>query len=156
MKQVMMMLVGLFCLTFLVACGGGSSDSGGSSDVTTPGDMLPDNFVGVYAGTLTLTVSAAGISQSDSFAITITVNADGTVRFDGDDPDETFTAPISNAGAFGGSLNIEEDECTGSISVSGSVDGSNASGTVSGTGQCTEGGLTVDVELSGELSAVKG
>ena len=145
----------LSALLALSACGGGDSDSGGGGDVTTPGDMLPANFVGVYTGVLNLTASAAGLTESDSFPITITVNADGTVRFDGDDPDETFTVGIDNSGSFSGSVTIQEEPCAGTINLQGSVDGSNATGTVSGEGTCTQDSLTVDVSLSGDFNATK-
>jgi hypothetical protein len=146
----------ILCSVFLLAsCGGGESSSGGNADVTTPGDMLPANFVGTYTGILNLRASAAGLSQSESVPITITVSSNGTVTFTADDPDETVTVGISNAGAFSGNLSIEEDPCTGTISVAGSVDGANASGTVEGDGSCSQNGLNIDVELDGDFSATK-
>jgi len=143
--------IAILCL-FLFACGG-SSDSGGAVENSQPGDMLPANFVGTYTGMLNLTASAAGLSESDSFPITITVFADGTIRFEGDDPEETFTVGVTNAGAFSGSVDIVEDECSGTINLTGSVDGTTASGNVDGSGTCTINGLSVDVDLAGDFSA---
>ena len=138
---------------FLFSCGSGGSDSGGMVDATLPGTDVPASFVGVYSGTLNLTASALGLTESDSFPITVTVTNDGMVRFDGDSPDETFTVGIENGGAFRGNLVINEDECSGSVAVSGSVDGTTASGTISGDGECDLDGTNVSVTLSGDFSA---
>ena len=81
--------------------------------------------------------------------------ANGTVRFDGDDPDETFTVGVTNAGDFAGTANIMEDDCSGTINVVGRVDGTTASGSVDGEGTCNVNGLSLDVELSGDFNATK-
>ncbi|MEM7357976.1 MAG: hypothetical protein AAF431_02635 [Pseudomonadota bacterium] len=151
MKKLIIVFVSLF----LFACGGGDSSSGGGVENSTPGMNLPANFVGVYTGTVTLTASAAGLSETDTFMITITVFANGTVRFDGDEPDETFTVGITDAGAFSGNIEIAEDECEGTLGVVGQVDGTNATGTVEGEGECEVSGLTLDVELTGTFTATK-
>lgn len=142
-------------LTIFSACGGGDSDSGGEVDTTLPGDMLPSNFIGEYVGVLTLRATASGLSQTESVPITVTVFSNGTVSFAADDPEETFTVGITNAGNFSGSVAIEEDPCAGTITVVGSVDGVNATGAVEGSGSCTDNGLTIDVELDGEFNATK-
>jgi len=148
-------LLVLFSLIFVAACGGGGSDSGGMNQPTLPGTNIPANFVGVYNGTLNVTAEAAGISQRDSFPITVTVTSDARVRFDGDDPDETFTVALANDGSFRGNLAINEDECSGTLALNGSVDGTTASGTVTGDGQCRVSGIDVGVALSGDFSANK-
>lgn len=146
----------IVCLSvFLFACGGSDSSSGGGVENSQPGMNLPANFVGVYMGTITLTASAAGLSETDTFSITITVFANGTVRFDGDDPEETFTVGITDAGEFSGNIDINEDECQGTVAVVGQVDGTNATGTVQGDGECEVSGLDIDVELSGTFTATK-
>lgn len=117
--------------------------------------MIPANFVGTYTGSLNLVASALGIEERDSFPITITVTADGMLRFDGDDPDETVTVGVTNDGDFSASISITEDPCEGTISVTGTVNGTTASGTVDGEGSCELSGLNVDVELSGDFSANK-
>lgn len=142
-------------VVLLLACGGGGSDSGGGIEPTAPGQNLPANFVGTYIGQLNFVAEALGLTESGSIAITITVMQNGTVRFDGDDADETFTVGITDAGEFAGELTVNEAVCQGTIGVSGSVDGTTASGTVQGEGECTDNGLTLDVDLSGDFNATK-
>jgi hypothetical protein len=151
MKKILFVL----SLFLLSACSSSDSDSGGMVEATLPGTDIPASFAGTYVGTLNVTASALGLSESDSFPITITVTNDGMVRFDGDDPDETFTVGLTNEGAFSGNLPINEDECTGSVGTEGMVDGTNASGTISGDGTCVIDGLTVDVTLEGDFTASK-
>lgn len=141
-------------ILFLAACGGGGSSSGGP---TEPGSNIPAAFVGTYQGTLNLTASALGITQSESFPITITVTADGQLRFDGDEPDETFTVGVTNDGRFNGSLSINEQGCEGTVTIDGAINsaGTNASGSVDGDGSCTIDGVSVDVDLGGDFSANK-
>lgn len=143
----------LFSILLLSACGGGGSDSGGAVAPTAPGNMLPAELVGTYRGTITLTASAGGISQTITEPLTITVMADGTLTFATDDADETVTVGVDNAGNFAASLDISEDECTGTISVTGQVTANLASGDVDGSGTCSDGGLTLDVEIDGSFSA---
>ena len=143
----------LLLSSFLIACSDGDSDSGSMLDDTLPGTNVPANFAGVYTGTTDLTASALGITQSDTFDITITVTEDAMVRFDGDEPDETFTVGLQDNGGFTGTLAINEDECQGSVTVNGVVDGTLATGDVSGNGECELNGLMVDVTLTGTFSA---
>ena len=143
----------LFSFLLLTACDSGDSDSGGMDAPTLPGTDVPASFAGVYNGTLNVTAQALNITRSDSFPITITVTDDAMVRFDGDSPDETFTVGIANDGSFSGTLPIDEDECTGTATVQGSVDGTTASGTVDGTGRCLVSGLDVEVTLEGDFQA---
>ena len=151
MKKLLLIL----SIVFISACSSGGSDSGGMVEPTLPGTGIPSSFVGTYTGTLNITASALGLSETDSFPITLTVTADGMVRFDGDDPNETFTVGLTDSGAFSGNLPINEEECTGSVGTNGMVDGTNASGDLSGNGSCRIDGLTVDVTLSGNFSASK-
>lgn len=145
----------IFSFIFVAACDSGDSDSGGMAEPTLPGTDVPASFAGVYTGTLNVTAEALGITERDSFPITITVSGDAMVRFDGDSPDETFTVGLTNGGRFSGNLPINEDECKGSVAVDGSLDGTTASGTVSGSGECRLNGLDVDVTLNGDFSATK-
>jgi hypothetical protein len=151
---IMKKIIVSFCLLFIAACGGGDSSSG-AGDSTNPGQNIPANFVGIYTGVLNLTASAVGLTQSDSFPITVTVLANGTVRFDGDDPDETFTVGITNSGDFSGTILIVEDECSGTLSVTGKVDGSQASGDVTGEGECTVNVVNLSATLRGDFNASK-
>ncbi|MBL4672123.1 MAG: hypothetical protein JKX81_07650 [Arenicella sp.] len=149
MKNLLLVFVGCF----LIACSGGSSDSGGMVEPTLPGSNVPASFVGTYTGSLTVTASALGISETESIPITVTVTSDGMVSFAGDDDEEAFTVGLGNDGAFSGNLPINEDPCSGSAGVTGTVDGTTASGNLSGNGTCNVSGLEVDVTLEGSFSA---
>lgn len=151
----LIIFVVVFTVSLMTGCGGGSSSSGAAVASTVPGQNLPAEFVGVYRGTLNLRAEASGLSESDSFPITITVFEDGTIRFDGDEPDETFTAGVTDAGDFAGNINVNESDCSGLLAVTGRLDGSTASGTVQGEGMCLIGGINLDVELSGDFNATK-
>jgi len=155
MNKILSKYLLTFSLIVLVACGSGGSSSG--VDPTMPGQNLPPIFVGVYTGTLNATIKGAGITDSDTFQITITVFADGTIRFDGDDPDETFTVGITDAGDFAGNLEAEDfnDDCTGTVGVTGNVDGTTATGTIEGDGECDVAGLDIGVEVTGTFTATK-
>ena len=152
MKKIQLCFI-LFSLSILSSCGGGGSSSG--VEPTSAGMSIPANFIGVYTGTFTVTAKALGITDTDTFSITITVTEDGMLRFDGDAPDETFTVGVTNEGAFSGNLFIDEDECTGTIGVTGTVDGSTASGEANGDGECDISGIKADVELNGTFTATK-
>ena len=152
-RTLMKNLLNVFVCLMLIACGGGGSDSGGMTENTLPGTNVPASFAGVYIGDATITASALGITETDTFPVTVTVTEDAMVRFDGDDPDETFTVGLTNDGVFSGSLSISEDPCSGSVEVSGNVDGTSASGTISGNGTCQIDGLSVDVTLDGTFDA---
>ena len=143
----------LIAILFLSACDLGDSDSGAMVEPTLPGTNVPASFAGTYTGTLDVTAEALGVSESDSFDITITVTDDAMVRFEGDDPDEVFVVGLANDGTFAGNLQIQEDECSGSLATTGQVDGTTASGDVTGSGQCRVSGINVDVTLNGSFSA---
>lgn len=149
MKNLLLVVLSLF----LIACSGGSSDSGGMVEPTLPGTDIPASFAGTYSGILTVTASALGVTETDSFPVTVTVTNDGMIRFDGDDPEETFTVGLRNDGSFSGNLPINEDPCSGSVGVTGVVDGTTVSGSLSGSGRCSVSGLEVDVSLDGDFSA---
>ncbi len=148
MKNIFLVSISLF----LASCGGGSS-TGAQVDESVAGDMVPDSFVGVYTGTLTVTAQAIGITESGTFPITVTVTDDGMIRFDGDDPEETFTTGLMNDGSFSGNLPIDEDPCEGVVGTVGMIVGNTVSGTLTGEGSCEEGILDLDVELDGTFSA---
>ena len=140
-------------LIFLASCGSGDSDSGAEIDDSQPGSMI-SGFVGVYTGTLTVVAEGAGITEMDTFPITVTVSEDGTLRFDGDEPDETFTVGLTDQGTFSGSLDINEDPCEGTVNTQGGINGNVVSGDVSGSGVCNIG-LDIDVTLTGTFSATR-
>jgi len=145
----------LFASCFLIACSDGDSDSGTMIDDTLPGTSVPASFAGTYTGSGTVTASAIGITVTEMFPVTVVVTNDAMVRFEGDEPDETFTVGLSNDGSFAGTLPINEEECTGTASVQGMVDGVTASGTLSGSGTCNVNGSNVDVTLEGTFTATQ-
>ena len=98
----------LIAILFLSACDLGDSDSGAMVEPTLPGTNVPASFAGTYTGTLDVTAEALGVSESDSFDITITVTDDAMVRFEGDDPDEVFVVGLANDGTFAGNLQIQD------------------------------------------------
>ncbi|MEO0368732.1 MAG: hypothetical protein AAF197_08095 [Pseudomonadota bacterium] len=134
---------------------GGSSSGADQVPSTEAGNMIPAEFVGTYIGTLNLEADGIGISERDSFPIMITVTADGMLRFDGDDPDETFTVGVANDGRFSGNLRIDDDDVEGVLGVSGQVDGTTASGTVTGEGEVDTGLITIAVDVTGDFNATK-
>lgn len=148
-------VITLISIFMLSACGGGSSDSG--SGETEAGSSIPEAFIGVYNGTINLRASAAGLTARESYPITITVTADGQLRFDGDEPNETATVGVTNDGRFSGQIPVDEEDCSGTVTFSGQINaaGTNASGDLEGEGRCTVSGTTLDVDLSGDFSANK-
>lgn len=145
----------LISSALILASCGGNSTTGAQVEESMAGMMIPESFVGVYTGVLDVTAEAIGITESDSFPITVTVTDDGMIRFDGDEPDETFTVGLMDDGSFSGNLFINEDPCEGTVGVVGTVDGTTVSGTVSGEGVCEEGIIEIDADLDGTFSATK-
>jgi len=136
-----------FC-GILAAC----SDPDTSVDnVEVAAGPVPNELVGTYTGTISGEASARSLPLSENFEedITIIVNSDNTITFAGDDPDEVFTTNIGSNGGFNGSLEIDEDDCSGTINVSGVVDGNTAQGDVGGEGECDG----IDVDLTGSFFA---
>ena len=149
---VLLALVGLAT----TACDiGGSSSGADQVENSEAGDMIPAAFVGVYIGTVDIRAEASGISERGSFPITITVTSDGMIRFDGDDPDETFTVGLANDGSFSGNLHINEDDVEGVLGVSGRVDGTTASGSITGEGVYDTGAIDLQVDVTGSFTATK-
>lgn len=154
MKKILSVFT-IAALLILSACGSGDSDSGGGE--TEAGSNIPAVFVGTYQGTINLRASAAGLTVNESYPITITVMADGQLRFDGDEPDETFTVGVGNDGSFRGELPVDEEDCTGTVTVNGQINaaGTNVSGDLDGDGECQVSGTNLNVDLSGDFSANK-
>lgn len=154
--QKMKLFITILLITLVAGCDLGDSSSGADQvENSMMGDMIPAEFVGVYIGTVDIRAEASGISESDSFPITITVTADGNIRFDGDDPDETFTVGLENDGTFSGNLRIEEDDVEGVLGVTGRVDGVTASGDIVGEGTVDTGVVDLAVEVTGSFTANK-
>lgn len=150
------LLIALFAVV-LSACGGGGSDSGSMVEPTIAGTNIPAIFVGTYRGTANITVEASILNESDTVEITIIVTDDGMVVLQDDDQDELFRVGLEDSGAFRGNYSVSEivEECTGNIAVVGTVDGTTASGTLSGEGECEDGILSVSATLTGDFTATK-
>jgi len=132
----------------LQACSKG--DTSVDSRPVTDGPV-PSEFVGTYVGTLTATAKSGPLDRSTTDTITITVSSDNTLRFQGDDPEEVFVTTVGANGNFNGSLPIDLDDCSGTINVSGNVNGTVATGELGGTGKCN----SVSVGVSGNFNATK-
>ncbi len=141
-------LILIFSAAVLAACGG-SDTSVENVDVTA--GNVPSAFVGEYRGTISVRARAGILSERFTEPVTITVRADNTVTFSGDDPDEVFTTTIGSNGGFNGRLPVNEDDCEGVVNVSGTVDGTTASGELGGEGECDG----IDVDLTGTFTARK-
>ena len=150
MQKIKLNTLFLVVLMGLAACS--DSDTSVDNVEVTQGDV-PSEYVGTYVGTITGEAEADDLPLERSFTedITITVSADNMITFSGDDPDEVFTTEIGSNGGFNGQLEISDDNCSGTINVSGTVDGNIASGNVGGNGVCED----IDASLTGTFSATK-
>jgi len=151
MKKILFIL----CALVLTACGGGSTTSG-QVEETIAGTMIPARFVGVYNGTVNVRFETSGaISVSDSISeeLIVTVFQNGMIRFEVDG--EMFTVGLTDAGNFSGNLDAGAfvEECEGILGISGQVDGTTASGTLSGEGECRDGVLSANIDVTGDFSA---
>lgn len=135
-------------LSLLQSCSKGKTSV--DSRPVTDGPV-PNNFVGTYVGTLSATAKSGALKKSTTDTVTITVSSDNTLRFQGDDPDEVFVTKVGQNGNFNGSLPINVSDCSGTIKVSGSVDGSVAMGQLGGSGKCK----SISVGVSGNFNATK-
>lgn len=138
-----------FCLTafiFVTSCGGGSDSSSsgaGFSSVAT-----------TYQGTGSVTLTADGFPPiSDTFNVTIVIDGSTvTATVDG----QSATATL-NGDSFSISILISETKddwsCNGTANVNGTLSGNTISGSISGSGNCSNGGPDIPVTLTGTFSA---
>ena len=140
------------CLAFSsVALGGGGGSSTGSGGGGS-------GVGGVYSGTETLTLSAAGIApqQLGTFPITIVIS-NGRVTLT-DSEDVSGSAPLSADGnnfrvALNFTVDFNSGRCNFSDVYSGTISGNRITGTISGTAPCSGGGASFTVTTSGTFSA---
>lgn len=158
-------LVTVFGVCLLLAGCGGSSDNDNGTGTSNSGLALPtsaasntdssSDFAGTYNGTISITVSAAGQSESFTDPITIVIDAAGNVTLTGSDG-STGTSPLSG-NSFSDALALMETidgaECSISLTVSGTVNGDTISGPISGDASCSEAGLTINADVSGSFTA---
>lgn len=151
------------CLPILAACGGGSDSSGagGSSGpdaaVTTADNESQQPAAPVartFSGTVEVTLTADGFPPvSGSSDLVIIVDGSRvTLTVDGESVRTTL-----DGDSFSASIPITESDdgitCTGAADIAGTVRGDNASGDISGSGNCTGDGVDIPVTLSGSISA---
>ena len=145
MKNIRLLLLGIFSLA-ITACGGGSSSDGSGGGGT------------VYSGTETLTLSFPGIpSQTGTFAITITISEGRVTITDGD---ISGTAPLSADGknyTVPVSFSISESgiTCQFNIIHTGKISGTTTSGTISGSSPCRGPGGIGTITASGAFTATQ-
>jgi hypothetical protein len=137
----------------LAACGGGSSDSGGG------GGSGSTEFAGTYNGSETLTITLLGEAETGTAPLTITINQNGSVTVN-DSAGLVYTGTMSGSAftASGTTEDLTNPEvpgivCTISQSYQGTVNGSTAEGTTSGTLNCTDGSSDINGSLSGTFTA---
>ena len=144
-------IIAILLAIFMSACGGGGSSDGGG------GGANP--YTGTYIGTVTATFSAPGVpSMTESFAITVEINADGTVRII--DEEGTFSTGNMNGNSFSITDFVTSTEndvsCSGTQTFSGTVEGATISGQITASFSCTKGSQgPVHISVSGTLSASK-
>jgi len=148
MKYVKILL--LAATLGLAACDSGDSDSGATVEPTQAGNSIPTAFLGIYRGTINITLDAGIAKESDSFPIVFEVKSNGivTVTVDDEAP-ENF--PINNQGRFSGQASIDEEGCSATLGFTGNTNGTRVTGTVVGEGRC-EG---ISVEADGNFTATK-
>ncbi|MCG6870934.1 MAG: hypothetical protein LJE84_01485 [Gammaproteobacteria bacterium] len=140
-------------LALLLALSGCSGGGGGSKSGPPPG------FSGTYTGTETLTLSAPGVPAVSlgTFAVNITVAANGSVTItnvDGNQFAGSITgASISASGSF--SLGaIQGLTCTVvTLNYAGTVNGTTITGTIGGSVTCTNAvGVSLTATISGTFT----
>lgn len=127
----------------LSACGGGSSDGGGGG-----------NFAGTYVGSADITVSAGGMSQTFSGAQQLVVAGDDTVSVGLPDNPPVATGQLNGdeftVNAPAALLNRPGLSCTGTVIITGTIQGDTAAGSVSSSQAACNG---VPVTVAGSHSA---
>jgi hypothetical protein len=158
-KHATLALVTLF---FITACGGGSSSDsgGGSSTQAETGSSTESTSSGsqsaptTYTGSVSVVLTAQGFPPVPAESpLTVVIEGDTvTLTVEGESVTTTlngnaFTAPIPVP--EGGSV----ISCTGTAVADGTVSGNTVSGTVSGSGSCSDGSQEIPVSLSGSFNA---
>lgn len=148
-NKPLLIMASIAATFFLSSC-----STGDTSVETLPvtGGNVPSEFVGTYRGTINAEAKRGLLEASLDDPITIIVRSNNTIEFLGDDPDERFVTTIGSNGNFNGVLPIDASDCSGDINVSGTVNGTTASGELGGEGRCDGIG---SVGVSGSFLARK-
>ena len=93
------------------------------------------------------------IGAQNVFAATVTINEDATMTV-GSDSTVTINTDDSNALANQGTINIEENGIINVGSESSSLTMLSNDGTINGPGQINLFGVVIDVENTGDISAI--
>lgn len=133
----------LSAILFLSACGGGSSGGGGGG-----------GFAGTYIGPATFNLSGGGVSESTTGAQQIVISGDNTVSVG--DPGEP---PVGTGALTGKSFTVNVPGsfanqpgivCTGTVVVTGTVNGNTITGTFSSVQFVCNG---IPISVTGNFSA---
>lgn len=170
----MRILVGLLASALLVACGEGDSSTGGGGETTASvtsnaapapagaqqssapanNENSAGSLEGVYTGTAKVTVTIDTLNLEYELDTRIEIQANGAVLVDIEG--ETDLTQL-NGNDYEGDVEFEESKdgiiCSGRIFYSGTVGGSNTSGTTRGDGVCNQDGQLADVTMNGSYVA---
>ena len=150
------LMVAVFVL--LASCGGDKSSvssGNGSSGVTSDGGASSSKFAGTYNGTITINAKGSEVDNSNTEPAVLLVRSNGTARLtiDGDDVIEGFM----NGNKFGFSVRVVEEDglikCSADAILTGSISGSKANGTISGSGKCKVVSAKTGFDVTGSLKA---
>jgi len=133
---------GLFLTSLvLTACGGGSSSDGGGSDGAGSAGAGSDGGgtgsvaipPGTYSGPVTVTASGGGLSETVTDTLTVVVEEDGADIDFGDVPGTvTVNGNQITAAVPASTFNDSDVTCSGTIVVTGTVNGDTITGDISG------------------------
>lgn len=156
MKRTWRMTLAMLLALALAACGGddgdSSSGSGGSTASPTGPAVNLASLAGNYVGSARITVSALGLSDTQTSTVNATVTAGGRLTMTFGD-DVIATGQLAQDGSFRITdtlANAGLDECSGNINISGRVTASAINANISASGARCEG---IPATASGSLSA---
>lgn len=158
-KKFRLRLAVLFVSVFLVACGDDKStitSGGGGSGVGSDGGSGSAQFAGTYTGTATISAKGSEVDNTKTHDAVLVINSDGTARLTIDG--QTIDGTISG-NQFGFSVKvIEEDgliECDADAVLTGTINGSQGTGMIVGSGECEILTAKSGFDVSGSLNVSK-
>lgn len=139
----------------LSACGSDSpsASSGGGSVTVIPGD--PAALAGTYSGSATLTVSALGISESQTYPVTITIEPNGNVSIRSGSEAIDDVAVLRGSGfsyTTTDTATVGQYTCSGTITVSATIANGRINGNLSTQNANCNG---IGLSLTGTLQATR-
>lgn len=159
----------LATLLLLGACGGGSSSGGGDSEGVTEsatdasgssdtGGTSGSALAGTYVGPATGTVSGGGLSETATDTVQITISEDNTIAFGEPGQPPIGTAVVNSDGESftisvpGSYFNEPGFQCSGKLSVAGTVKGDTITGSISSSGVTCNG---IPITITGNFNLEK-